>query len=162
VMGTGLSRLNDPDEANGGIMFYVEWRRILVHCDAKGGKLRLRYMNVDVEQPSWVALPRALSQVIPVDGGWSAACWCPDNGRIIVGNALGDDAAVFEIEIPSNVDDTWTVTRVPLPAGKTIRPAPGTTYKKWSYNPYVRSIVYMPYAAQTGDDEVYVYRPRGT
>ena len=91
-----------------------------------------------------------------------AACWCPDNGRIIVGNALGDNAAVYEIEIPSDVDQVWGVTRVPLPAGQRIPPAPSTTYKKWSYNPYVRSIVYFPYASRSGDDEIFVYRPRGT
>ncbi len=162
VLGTGLRRTNDSDLPDGGIMFYVEWRRILIHADAQAGKLRLRYMNVDVDQPSWVDLPRTLSQSVPVDGRWSAACWCPDNGRIIVGNLRDDNAAVYEIEIPSNVDNVWTATRVPLPAGQSIRSAPSTTYKKWSYNPYVRSIVYMPYAAQSGDDEVYVYRPRGT
>ena len=163
VMGTGLARANNPDLADGGIMFHVEWRRMLVHADAKGGNLRLRYMNVDVDQPSWVETPRDLSRSIPVAGTWSAACWCPDNGRIIVGNVQGDDAAVYEIEIPSDVDQVWNVTRVPLPAGQRIRWAPSTTYKKWSYNPYVRAIVYMPYAARaSGDDEVYVYRPRGT
>ena len=162
VTGVGLGRTNNPDLPNGGIMFHVDWRRILVHADAKGGNLRLRYMNVDVDQPSWIDTPRELSRPIPIAGTWSAACWCPDNGRIIVGNVLDDDAAIYEIEIPSDVDQVWSVTRVPLPAGQRIRWAPNTTYKKWSYNPYVRSIVYLPYAAQAGDDEVYVYRPRGT
>ena len=162
VMGTGISRSNDPDSANGGILFYVEWRRILVFIDVKGGNLRIRYMNVAVDQPSWINTPRQMSQPVPAASSWSAACWCPDNGRIVVGNVLSDNAAVYEIEIPSDVDQVWTATRVPLPAGQTIRWAPATTYKKWSYNPYVRSIVYLPLAAQTGGDEVFVYRPRGT
>lgn len=162
VYGTGLTRSNDPDTPDCGVMFNVDWRRILVHADVSGGKLRLRYMNVDVDQPSWVNAPRSLSQPIPVGGSWSAACWCPDNGRIIVGDVLNDPAAVYEIEITSDVDQVWQVTRVPLPAGHSIRWAPSTTYKKWSYNTFVRAIVYMPYAAQSGDDVVYVYRPRGT
>lgn len=162
VNGAGSARTNDPDMPNGGIMFHVDWRRILVHADAKGGNLRLRIMSVDDDQPSWIDTPRKLSQAIPIAGTWSAACWCPDNGRIIVGNVQGDDAAIYEIEIPADLDDIWKVTRVSLPAGQRIRWAPSTTYKKWSYNPYVRAIVYLPYAAQSGDDEVFVYRPRGT
>jgi hypothetical protein len=161
VTGTGFGRTNDSSP-DCGSMFYVDWRRILVHADVYGDSLRLRYMNVDVDQPSWVNVPRTLSMPIALEDSWSAACWCPDNGRIIVGNAKGDETAVYEISIPSDVDQVWTVSRVPLPAGQRIRPAPSTTYKKWSYNPYVRSIVYLPYAAQSGDEEVFVYRPRGT
>ena len=68
VYGTGLTRVNDPDTPDCGVMFNVDWRRILVHADVSSGKLRLRYMNVDVEQPSWVNAPRSLSQPIPVPG----------------------------------------------------------------------------------------------
>lgn len=162
VVGTGIGRTNNQDAPNGGILFYVEWRQILVFVDIAGGRLRIRYMNVAVDQPSWINAPRQLSQPVPAASSWSAGCWCPDSGRIVIGNVLADDAAIYEIEIPSDVDRVWTTTRVSLPAGQTIRWAPATTYKKWSYNPYVRSIVYLPYAAQTGTDEVFVYRPRGT
>lgn len=162
VDGIGQSRANNQDTPDCGNMFHVEWRDMLVHADVSGGQLRLRYMNVAVDQPSWVNTPRTLSRSIPLGGSWSAACWCPDNGRILIGNVASDDLAVYEIEIPSNVDQVWNVTRVPLPAGQSITWAPSTTYKKWSYNPYVRAIVFLPYASRSGDDSVFVYRPRGT
>ncbi|WIT10124.1 hypothetical protein PFX98_14395 [Paucibacter sediminis] len=162
VDGSGTKRNNDQDTPDCGIMFHVSWRNLLIHADVQAGHLRLRCMNVAVDQPSWINAPRPLSQPLPLPGSWSAACWCPDNGRILVGNVLNDDAAVYEIEIPSDIDKPWPVSRAPLPAGQRITWAPETCYKKWSYNPYVRAIVYMPYAARSGDEQVFVYRPRGT
>ena len=94
---------------------------------------------------------------------FSCACWCPDNNRIIVGAASGDNAAVYEIEIPATLSNPWNIVRAPFGDGQTIGFVGSPTYKKWSYNSRVRAIVYMPYAAGlTGDDTVWVYRPRNT
>jgi hypothetical protein len=168
VDGTGKARVNDGDTPDSGVLFHVEWRNMLVHGAVVGGKLCLRCMDVSVQQPTWVNQPRLLSQDIPLAGTWSAACWCPDNGRIIVANVLNDPAAVYEIEIPTSLDAVWRVERVPLPEGQSMLFSSSATYKKWSYNTYVRAIVFVPWVARSendpvfGNDQVFVYRPRST
>ena len=161
--GRGAGLTADADGPDNGILFHVPERELLIFMDRFGGKLRARICPVNNADPSWDNAGVAFSRTLDIDLGWSCACWCTDNGRILVGDVLADNAAVFEIKIPVRLSDPWPVERAPFAAGQRIAFAQSTTYKKWSYNPQLRAIVYMPLAsAQASDDTVYVYRPRGT
>lgn len=162
--GTGLSRANTM--ADGGTMFHVPSRNLMIYASRNGsGTLALYTMDVSVSQPSWNNTARTLSASIPIGTNWSTACWCPDSNRIIVGAVSGDADCVYEIEIPATLTDSWTCTRAGFPVGQTITwpTGSGRTYKKWSYNSKVRSIVFYPNAPTSGTgDTVWVYRPRNT
>jgi hypothetical protein len=163
VAGTGRLRLNDADlGAVSGAMFHVPQRNLLVFADCKGGKLRIQYLDTTLSQPSWVSTV-AISQNVLLDAAFTSACWCEDNQRILVGELQGDNTAVFEVEIPRNLASPWPATRAPFAAGQSIVWATNASYKKWTYNPRVRAVVYMPHANPQGTgDTVYVYRPRNT
>lgn len=163
VAGTGTALADDADgPPDGSRMFSVPSRNLLLFCDAKSGNLRIRWMDVSVSQPSWVNTGATLSTTLAVDSAWSAACWCPDNNKIIVA-IPGDTTGCYEIDIPSVLTNTWTVTRAAYGGTGSITPAPSNTYKKWSYNSKIKAIAYMPYAdSGSTNDTVYVYRPRGT
>ena len=163
VYGTGKPRANDSDGPDNGTMFHVPSRNLLIFMDRQSGTVRIAYMDVSAAQPNWVGGSAALSQPLAVSTGWACACWCADNDRIIVGGVSDDSAAVYEIEIPAVLLSTWAVSRAPFGQGQTIQFADSCTYKKWSYNPKVRAIVYMPLADANGaNDTVFVYRPRNT
>jgi hypothetical protein len=163
VEGTGIGRTNDSDSPDNGNMFYVPERNLIVMNDLYQGKLRIRYMDVSVAQPSW-SQAVTLSQQLAIPDSWSAALWYPDGARILVGNVTNDDNAIYEINIPTNLsNEIWAVERAPLASGDTITWAPSTTYKKWVYNPKIKAVIYMPYANPNGgDDTVFVYRPRSS
>lgn len=161
--GTGAGLEPTADGPDNGILFHVPERDLLVFMDRRLGLLRIRYCDVSVDQPTWINSGAWISHALAVGTGWSCACWCPDNDRIIVGDVSGDNAAAYEIAIPAKLTDAWQVARAPFGGGQTINYAPSCSYKKWTYNPKVRAIVYMPYASKDDeDDTVFVYRPRGT
>lgn len=161
--GTGGLRLNDAELGSiTGAMFHVPERNLLIFADCKFGVLRLQYLDTTLSQPSWVTAVR-LSQAVPLQAAFTTACWCPDNQRILVGELAGDNGAVVEVAIPVQLSDTWTATRAPFGAGQTIPWATNASYKKWTYNPKVKAVVYVPRADPNGvNDMVYVYRPRNT
>jgi hypothetical protein len=188
VIGTGAGRNNSLiTDSVGGRLVYVPERDLLLWCGAEGGStttlnatLSIRYMSVGVADtnPSWVSTKATLSQTLPVPNGFSAMTWCADNSRLLVANVLAASGsptpanAVYEIEIPSTLSGTWTVTEVALPSGQTL-PIPqqtanithwgAPTYKGWEYNPKLRSVVYYPQAPTAPyADTVYLYRPRNT
>ena len=163
VEGTGVGLAPTADGPDNGILFHVQERDLLVFMDRSLGILRIRYCDVSVKQPSWMNTPAWISHALAVGTGWSCACWCPDNDRIIVGDVDGESNSAYEITIPASLNSAWEVSRAPFGSGQSINFAPSCTYKKWSYNPKVRGIVYMPYASNDArDDTVFVYRPRGT
>ena len=163
VVGTGAGLDPTADGPDNGILFHVPERDLLVFMDRSNGFLRIRFCDVSGGQPSWINTPAWISHALNIGTGWACACWCPDNERIIVGDVSGDASAAYEVSIPTSLSDRWQVSRAPFGPGQRINFAPSCTYKKWSYNPKVRGIVYMPYASKdAGDDTVYVYRPRGT
>ena len=163
VYGTGKARANDSDGPDNGTMFHIPGRSLLVFMYRQFGAVRIAYLDVSVAQPGWVSSGIRLSQPMPVSTGWSCACWCSDNNKIIVGGVTGDNTAVYEIEIPTALSSAWPVTRAPFGDGQSIPIADSCTYKKWSYNPKVKAIVYMPFADSNGvNDTVFVYRPRNT
>ncbi len=161
--GTGGLRLNDAEHGSvTGAMFHVPERNLLIFADCKSGVLRLQYLDTTLSQPSWVSGVR-LSPPVPLQPLFSTACWCPDNERILVGELAGDNQAIVEVSIPAALGDTWAATRVPFGAGQSIPWASNSSYKKWTYNPRVKAVVYMPRADPYGSsDTVYVYRPRNT
>jgi hypothetical protein len=132
-------------------------RGLLVFADAPGAgpfTLRLQYMDVTVDQPSWVTMV-FLGTPLPVTNDFSTAAWCPDNNKIIVGAVVGDNSVLDEVTIPSTLTDPWAVERAPFGAGQTIdfHTVPGDgkwSYKRWMYNPKTRSILYLPTTGNEG------------
>ncbi len=163
VTGTGQLRLNDAEMGDvSGAMFHVAERNLLIFADCKSGVLRLQYLDTTQNQPSWIGAV-TLSQPVALEQWFNTACWCEDNQRILVGELRGDNQAIFEVEIPSNLRQPWTATRAPFGAGQSIPWAVNSSYKKWTYNPRVKAVIYFPRADFNGaNDVVYVYRPRNT
>lgn len=169
VIGTGTGLTKSAHSTDGGALIHIPSRNLLVYLGAAGGTLSIRSMDVSVSQPSWNNTARTLSNSISVRAsspGWSCACWCSHNERIIVGDVNGDANCVYEIEIPADLNETWTCTRVGFAEGQTIAwqtSGGGTSYKKWSYNEATRTINYLLFVPKSGTTEtVYVYRPRNT
>lgn len=167
---TGSGRTFAYDYADGydsGIMFYVPARGLLLCLYPRGGKLQVQWMDVSVAQPT-LGGTATLTHALAVSNPWSAACWCPHNHRIIVAGVTADSAAAYEIEIPADLARPWQIARAPFGNGQTFSPADakagiGITYKKFHYDEKVRAIVYTPLVAGTsGDETVWVYRPRST
>lgn len=165
VVGTGaaLNMTLDGDGANGinqGVLFHVPERNLLVFMGRTSNVLRVQTLDTTQAQPAW-ALAGAISPAPTVPANWCCACWCPDNSRIIVGQITADDA-VYEITIPAVLSNAWAAVRKPFGAGQSIPWASTLGAKRWSYNPRVKAIVYVPGAFNSGQDVAYVYRPEGT
>jgi hypothetical protein len=163
--GAGTRRDRAPDNPNSGTMFHVPSRDLLIHMERVSGNLRISYMPVSASDtdPSWSATHPTLSAALAVPDTWSCACWCEDNNRIIVGDVSSVDDAVYEIEIPATLTDTWTVTEAPFGSGQTITwSTAGNSYKKWSHNPSAKCILYFHSASNGGTDTAWAYRPRNT
>ena len=165
VLGSGAASLeiDAMDGFDSGRIFHVPSRNLIVGCWPASNLLKVQWMDVSASQPT-LGGTATLSSSLAVSDPWSMACWCPDNNRIIVGGVNSDSGAVHEIEIPATLSDTWTVTRRAFPSGTMPKgdTSSGLTYKKFDYDSGVKSIVYMPLAASSGDDTVWVYRPVGT
>ena len=172
VNGTGVGFSNgESDGFDSGIKFYVPSRNLLVFIYPLDTKLKVQWMDVSKAQPT-LGTPVTLSLSLtvgstPAATNWSAACWCPLNNRIIVAGANSDNAAVYEITIPTLLSNIWVVERAAFGAGQTLMPPDnqanyGVTWKKFHYDEKVRAIVYMPLASPDADDTVWVYRPRYT
>lgn len=171
--GTGSPRANDGDSPYTGVMFHVPTRDLLIFADRKGGNLRIQYAQVGASDtnPNWALA--SLDTTIPVPAGFSCACWCPDNGQIIVGstNAAGQTFTyVYHLTIPTTLSGSWVCTRVDFPAGQSMT-APSNvgqigspTYKKWTYNSKIKAIAFYNWAVRTSDgvESMEVYRPVGT
>lgn len=166
--GTGFS-IDEAISFDSGIMFWVPERDLLICMYPQtNSQLKVQWMSVatGVSQPT-VGSAVTLSQTLTMGTPWSAACWCKDNSRIIVAGVSGDNSAVYEIEIPTTLTNTWNVTRAAFANGASLTMPDVTlgrmvTTKKWAYDERVHAIVYMPIAVETGADTVYVYRPRNT
>lgn len=156
VQGTGTSRGN-AGTLNGGQLIYVPARSLLVFINTASN---VYTMDVSVSNPSWVDRGTPFSPAISLPSDWSMACWCEDNNSIVIGYISGDLASVREVTIPATLSDPWTNTRVAL--SFTPNWPQGTGYSRWGYLKPCKCIPLFAYAAQTGDDTVYVYRPTGT
>lgn len=170
---TATARPRNPDNPNSGTMFLVPERNLLIFAERSSGVVRLLWKDVSVGQEAggWNASAATLSASIPVPSTWSAACWCADNGRILVGmqtaanpaeNAQFTTTAVIEIEIPATLSNTWQVTEAPLSSGSIQWFNTPNIWKKWSYNPSAKGITWLQFATEASGDLVQHYRPRGT
>lgn len=152
-----------------GTLVAVPERNLLlfIHRHSTTGALTVQYMDVSVAQPTYGGTA-GLSQSLTLQTPWSTATWCPDNNRLIVAGIADDLGAVYEVEIPSTLSSSWTVTRAPLGGGQTIdnNAAGGVAnnFNKFEYDRTAKAIVWFPLArrADQGADQVYVYRPRNT
>jgi hypothetical protein len=167
VRGSGVGfSYDEADGYDSGIMFHVPSLGMLVCMYPLQGHLKVEWMNVDVAQPTLGGAAN-LSQPLALSLPWSAGSWCTHSNRLIVAGVAGDSSAAYEVEIPRQLTDAWPVVRAPFSNGATFQPADpargyGLTWKKFQYDEKLRAIVYMPLAAASGDDQVWVYRPRGT
>ena len=156
-----------PGGNGGGAVFFVPSRNILVLCIG-WPTLRVFWMNMNNSNPTMASGGGGevtLTTPISVENYFSSACWCKDNNKIIVGG-LAAQNTIGEISIPTVLTDPWPSEVVSTTPG--ILPFPlsesdkASVFKKWSYDEKVKAIVYQKSATRTGDDTVYVYRPRGT
>lgn len=160
--GTGTPRSNNADTPDNGTMLAVPQRQMLLFLDRFQGRLRIEWLDTSVAQPGWRG-GVVLSQAVPLPEAWNCACWCEHNQRLLLAGVEGEPRAVIEITIPTELGSPWPVARAPLPGNQQIPVNDFATYKKWTYHPALRSIVYLPMADADGlDDRVFVYRPRGT
>lgn len=163
--GTGIDYQN-ADNIGSGVAFFVPSRNLIVCVMRRSGTLAVRWMDVSVSQPT-MGSAVTLSMALPTAAGWSTATWCPHNNRIIVAGITGNTDAMYEIEIPATLTDTWQVTRAPLGSGQTFVPDDvvagyANSFNKFQYDEKVRAIVYLGRVQYTGDDAVMVYKPRNT
>lgn len=183
VTGTGTSRLiTAAGSEPGAAIFYVPSRKLILCLDAatSGSGLRIQYMDVDpsIAQPSWVRAGVTLSASISIPDGWTTACWCSDNDRIIVGGAGGSFVSRagttatyactghYEIEIPVTLSSTWTVSAVTYPT-QVVNYNVFQGYNRFDYAPAAKCIVWSNWMAAPGRpgptvDEIYAIRPTGT
>ncbi len=160
--GTGLE-IDSMQGFDSGRVLYIQSRGLIVAMwPTTSNELAVEWMDVTVSQPTRGGRA-TLSTTLAVSDPWSMADWCPLNNRILVAGVNSDAGAVHEIEIPTTLTNTWTVTRQAISGGGTIPKGSATSFEShfW-YEEKLRAIVYMPKAAASGDDTVRVYRPVGT
>lgn len=184
VTGTGTARLiTGAGSEPGAAIFYVPERKLILCLDAatSGSGLRIQYMDVDpaIAQPSWVTSGVTLSSPISIPDGWTTACWCPDNNRIIVGGAGGAFVARsgttntyacnkhYEIAIPATLSNPWTVSTVTYPSGQVVNYSVFQGYNRFAYAPAAKCIVWANWMSAPGrpgpsTDEIYAISPSGT
>ena len=170
VNGTGTGfNVADGNEPNAGAApMYIPSRSLLVSpYRNSSGNLVLEYADVSVSQPS-NAGAATLSATLALPSTWGAIGWCPDNNRIHVFGVTGNTDKVYEIEIPSTLSNTWTVTAVTLPNSATVVPYVNATAqcawgKGFDYIDKIKCFVHFPSGfSEAGNDVVQVYRPRNT
>ncbi len=170
VEGNGRQLDQEDHVTDTGQLIVIPERKLMLFLDKvasqsarpDAGKLRISYMDLNAAEPSWNTSSARFQQPIALPDGWSCATWCPDNSRVILGNAADDNQAVYEIEIPNDLTAPWPVTRAPFGPGQTVEWTPNNCFGKWTYNPLIRAIAFMANASSSGQDIVKVYRPRGT
>lgn len=166
--GTGFSYA-ECDTSTGdpitGALVHVPSRDLLICAFADAGVIRVQYMNVasGVSQPT-LGGEATLGTSLSVGPEWAAMCWCSDSNRLLVFGVSGNTDKVYEIEIPSTLSNTWTVTNHTLAGGATIVPKSKTVWgKSVDYNPSTKCVVlFQNGLVDTGNDVVTVYRPRNT
>jgi hypothetical protein len=152
---------NDDSLSNGnGHMVPVPAREIVVFGMRRNGVLILEYYNSAVDQPTKINV--SLSSPISLPQNWSCLSWASSNNRLLVGGA--EAGAMYEISLPMDLSQPWTVTRVPYGTG-TFTPIDvsmgiANSFNKFAVDTRLNAIVYFGRATQFGDDTVYVYKLR--
>lgn len=169
IQGTGAQRPRAPVGYDGGSLIHIPSRALNVFLEATTGSvLRLHWMDVSKDQPSWNQSAVSLSTPLTVTPSFSTATWVPELNRILVVGIKDDIKAYYEIEIPTKLADVWSVTRRPWAAG-TLATAPQSGVEiwrdggAWAWLPKIKCFVYLREAlrADQGDDKVFIARPFG-
>jgi hypothetical protein len=151
----------DPDST---VMRYDAERDILllVYPDDTATNVVIRYLTgLSNATPTGWQTP-TLSQSIPTNVDWAQnpLDYVPDVDRwFMVAPDLSNLDGVWEIQIPTTVTDTWTVTKRVF-SGITTFPLKRTASKRWSYSPKLKNFVWHSRNDQPGGAP-YVYRPHG-
>lgn len=163
VAGTGVGFDYDlADGFDGGTMFYVPSRGLLICAYRRAGFVEIQWMDVTVAQPTKGGTA-ILGTALPVADPWGGATWCPDNNRILIGSVTGNHDAMYEVEIPAVLSGspTWPVTRRALGAGQSW-PVMNSTgeFQRFHYDKALKAVFYLQsgFAPCTG----YAYKPFGT
>lgn len=170
VTGTNARVDVDGADSSGGgadtssVLMEIHARDLIVCAQRRAGVLRITYVDMSAADPV-ESSPVTLSASVSIpDAAWSAACYCTDTGKIIVGGLASDGIA--EIAVPATLTDTWTVTTVTPPSGGVVTGETGLAFSNargnFAYLPELKCVVILPTAAASGDDTVHVYRPQGT
>jgi hypothetical protein len=143
-----------PANPDSMTMRYDPVRDLLILTVTWQGNLRIAYLRCSAPQAGWFT--PTLSSQIPSLSTWSHPFdYVPEIDRFIM-LAPADNGAVYEIAVPTDPTQTWTVTRRPFTGLATV-PVSYVTGKRWSYSPAVKAFVWLP----RSDASVYVYRPVG-
>jgi len=172
IQGTGAV-LTKTDHANGSyahMMIGIPERRLAIMLYKRNtGFLGARWMDLSAAQPSWINTGANITLNIPLDNDWSSACWCVDNGCIIIGDVQGDRAVIAEILLPTSLTDPWVATMVPLSTTITTWLSSAhryldncNVYGKFAYSPALKCIPFFNIPRNLRlPDVMYAIRPRG-
>jgi hypothetical protein len=166
--GTGFSypeaQTDGGDPTNGGLV-HVPSRDLVIGAWRVSGNLVLHYASVasGTSQPT-VAGSATLSAALAIPVQWGAITWCSDSNRLLVFGVTSNTDKVYEIEIPTTLTDTWTVTSHTLAGAATIVPqGKGEWSKSCQYNPLTKCCAFFQSGlSEAGNDVLTVYRPRNT
>jgi len=170
--GTGFTNLNTADDPDNGALVYIPERSLLVMLTRKSSAVNVQWMDVSVAQPT-LGGTATLSASLGVGssgtiGTWAnQAFWCADTSRIIVGKIVVtgsiDTAAVYEIQVPTTLTDTWTVTRQAFVSGTLPWPTGGSNWQRMAYLHTAKCALVMFNANDLGtNDTIYAFRPHNT
>lgn len=147
---------NNPQ---GGVMFDIPERNLLVWMGTFGGVVKIQILDVSVGATSPWSAQFTPSPSVPAVPGWVTGCWCSDLGKILIGMP-GTNGGMTEITVPATLTNPWVSEYVPFASGSVPWPI-GATYKQFAYNPKIGGIAFLPIAVSSGTDTLYVIRPRG-
>jgi hypothetical protein len=143
-----------PASPDSPFMRYDPVRDILVLTTTVQGSFRIAYLECSSPEQGW--REPTLSEPIPAKNGASNPFdYVPEIDKHVL-LSPADDAAVYELSVPAEPKDTWTVARRPF-TGTTQIPVAYVSGKRWSYVPAARSILWMA----KSDSGLYAYRPVG-
>jgi hypothetical protein len=154
---TSAISIAEPDSP---LMRYDAERDILIFTLANTTTLTIRYLSglSNATLTGWTA--PTLSQTITARQGWQHPLdYVPDVDRwFLLSPSSSLQDGVYEIQVPSNPANTWTVTRRQF-SGITSIPVKYTAGKRWSYSPKLKNFVWHGDILQSQGP--YAYRPHG-
>jgi hypothetical protein len=141
------------------IMRWDAQRDILLFVYPTSTNVVIRYLTgLSNATPSWGTA--TLSQDMPSREEWQHPLdYVPDVDRwFLVSPHASYQDGVWEIQIPTTITDSWTVTRRAF-SGVTTFPVKYVSGKRWSYSPKLQNFVWHGDLLSSGVP--HVYRPHG-
>lgn len=143
-------------DSNSGSMRYDKVHEALIHTGNGVSGVLIDYMLCNSPGAGWTPAP--LSASIPSTGAYQQCpmCYVPERNVWLLITAA-DPTVVYEIAIPQNITQTWTVTTRGL-TGVTSMPWTNSFFSKgWMYNERLKCITII-----IDHQTIYAYRPWGT